>query len=370
MEVNTIPTDLNSYGLSVADHISAMLAYWDKDLVCRFANAAYIEWFGRTREEMVGKMTLPELLGPNLYEKNRKYISGALKGIRQTFEREIKIPGGEIRHSIANYFPDIADGKVLGFFVHGADVTQMKLLEKELIRSNKINCQQNNSLLNFANIVSHNLNTYAYNLDAILDLFIKANTEQEKSELLNHLKTISKGFGLTVKHLNDIVYAQNQGTLKYEWVNLHDYVNNTVGILNSQLKEIHGIVNNRVDTEIKLWASAAYIDSIILNLLTNAIKYRHPDRDVVVDLSSAIEGKQLVLKIKDNGLGIDLNKHGKALFDIYKTFHGNADAKGVGLFITKFQAEAMGGRIEVESEVNEGTTFKVHFFLKSPEAAA
>jgi PAS domain S-box-containing protein len=339
-------------------------------LVCRSANAAYLGWFGKTREEMVNKITLPELLGPSLYSKSRQYISGALQGVTQTFEREIKIPDGGVRHTIANYFPDVADGKVLGFYAHVADVTSMKLLEKELIRSNKINSRQNNNLLNFANIVSHNLNTYAYNLEAILDLFIKAKSKEEKRELLTHLKTISKGFGLTVKNLNEIVYAQNQGKLKYEWVNLHDYINNSIGILNNHIKEIHGIISNRVDAEIKLWANAAYIDSIILNLLTNAIKYRHPNRDLIIEIDTAIEGKELALKIKDNGLGIDLNKHGKALFDIYKTFHGNADAKGIGLFISKFQAEAMGGRIEVESEVYAGTTFTVYFYLKSPKVAA
>ena len=67
----------------------------------------------------------------------------------------------------------------------------------------------------------------------------------------------------------------------------------------------------------------------------------------------------IILIFEDNGLGIDLKKHSKKLFGIYKTFHVHEDSRGVGLFITKNQVESMGGRIEVQSEVNVGTTFKI-----------
>ena len=154
--------NLESIGLLVADHVSAMLAYWDKNLVCRFANAAYRDWFGKTREEMVGKVTIKELLGP-IYDQNLPYILGALGGKPQTFEREIPIPSGGTRYSIANYFPDIVNGEVQGFFVHVADITNLKLLERELTKSNEIIGEQNQRLLNFANIVSHNLKSYAGN---------------------------------------------------------------------------------------------------------------------------------------------------------------------------------------------------------------
>ena len=155
-------SNLESIGLLVADHVSAMLAYWDKDLICRFANAAYRDWFGKTREEMVGKITIKELLGP-IYNQNLPYILGALEGKPQTFEREIPIPTGGVRHSIANYFPDVVNGEVRGFFVHVADITHLKLLERELTKSNEIISEQNKRLLNFANIVSHNLKSYAGN---------------------------------------------------------------------------------------------------------------------------------------------------------------------------------------------------------------
>ena len=73
------------------------------------------------------------------------------------------------------------------------------------------------------------------------------------------------------------------------------------------------------------------------------------------------ENGKKVLTISDNGLGIDLEKYKDSLFGMYKTFHKHPDSRGIGLFITKNQVEAMGGKIEVESKVGEGTAFKIYF---------
>ena len=99
-----------------ADRISAMLAYWDADRRCRFANRAYERWFGVSPESLIGKH-ISELLGP-LYTLNLPYIEGALRGEPQEFEREIPNPtGGPSRHSLATYIPDVVDGIVRGFVV-------------------------------------------------------------------------------------------------------------------------------------------------------------------------------------------------------------------------------------------------------------
>lgn len=346
--------------INVADHINAMLAYWDKDLICRYANAAYREWFGKTSYELVNKMTMRELLGP-LFEKNKQYILGALEGNPQTFEREIIVPGGGKRYTIANYYPDKADGEVLGFYVHVADVTPIKLFEKELNRASHIINRQNEQLLNFANIVSHNLNNYACNLESMLDFFIKADSTEEKEELFALLQSLSKSFNLSLKNIRKIVNIQNQGQLQCEWVNVYDCVEQVIRLLEHQVKRDHIILVNRITTDSRIWANCAYVESIIMNFLTNAIKYRHPDRVAIIELIPIMYREQFALKIRDNGMGIDLNKHGQRLFGMYNTFHGNADAEGIGLYITKFQVESMGGHIEVESEVNQGATFTAFF---------
>ena len=107
-----------------------MLAYWDINQVCVFANNAYRDWFGKNREQILGT-TLSELLGP-LYPKNLPHIQAAYAGHKQVFERDIPTPDGRLRHSLATYTPHIVDGVVRGIFVHVADVTPLKLMEQEL----------------------------------------------------------------------------------------------------------------------------------------------------------------------------------------------------------------------------------------------
>jgi len=125
--------DAAATALRVVNHISAMVAYWDTEQKCVFANDAYREWFGRTPAEMAG-IAMAELLGP-LYEKNLPYIRGALAGEIQVFERRIPLPSGEVRESIATYTPDIVGGVVRGFSVHVADVTRLRRREAALAES-------------------------------------------------------------------------------------------------------------------------------------------------------------------------------------------------------------------------------------------
>jgi len=117
-------------GFDVADSIDAMLGYWDRELRCRYANAAYKTWFGRSPDTMEG-IPMQELLGP-LFELNLPFIQGALEGRKQSFERLIPLPDGTVRYSLASYFPDVTDGTLRGFSVHVADITGIKLREWEL----------------------------------------------------------------------------------------------------------------------------------------------------------------------------------------------------------------------------------------------
>lgn len=116
---------------ALLDALPAMVGYWDRDLINQLANAAYIEFFGVSPEEMRGAH-IRDLLGPELYEKNLPYIEGALAGEKQLFDREIPGPSGELRYTQASYIPDRRDGEVRGFFVLIADTTERRLIEEEV----------------------------------------------------------------------------------------------------------------------------------------------------------------------------------------------------------------------------------------------
>ena len=194
----------------------------------------------------------------------------------------------------------------------------------------------------------------------LLDLFVQENPELKYNEIIKLFKTASGHLTETISHLNEVVLMNTSLDENLVGLDLYDAANKTIEGVKAIATEAEVEIRNNVTPDIRILGISAYLDSILLNLITNSIKYSAKNRDSYVELSTKIEKGFVVLSVADNGLGIDLKKHRSKLFGMYKTFHHNKDARGIGLFITKNQIEAMGGRITVKSEVNLGTTFKVY----------
>ncbi len=110
----------------LANNVPGMIGYWDSAMICRFANQAYLEWFGQSPDALIGR-SMPDVLGETLFALNRPYIEGVLAGTDQTFERAIVKPSGEVGHTWANYVPDVgADGRIRGFYALVTDITELK----------------------------------------------------------------------------------------------------------------------------------------------------------------------------------------------------------------------------------------------------
>ena len=127
------------------------------------------------------------------------------------------------------------------------------------------------------------------------------------------------------------------------------------------LGNINAVIKNEISEQTKIHFNQLYLESIIQNLLSNALKYAHPDRYAEIIFSDYEDLDYVTLLIKDNGIGIDLDTYGDAIFGLYRTFHKNENAEGVGLYITKNQLESLGGSISVTSKVSEGSTFILKF---------
>jgi signal transduction histidine kinase len=132
-------------------------------------------------------------------------------------------------------------------------------------------------------------------------------------------------------------------------------------MLEKEIEETNTKLIARIDPVRTVYAVAPYVDSIFYNLISNAIKYRDPERQPEVSIETKIENGFVQMTVKDNGLGIDLKKHKSNMFTLYKRFHLHMEGKGLGLYLVKTQIEAVGGKIEVESEQYQGTTFHVYF---------
>ncbi|WP_316751244.1 PAS domain S-box protein [Pedobacter gandavensis] len=254
----------------------------------------------------------------------------------------------------------ISQGKVVMLRGIMIDISRNKQAEKDLNHSFDLVNEQNKRLLNFSYIVSHNLRSHTSNIQSIAALIESASSNEERNEMVALLKTVSNSLNETLLNLNKVVNIQTNINVIVEPLELREYINRTLDVLQDQIVLKKARIINRVSEEVLVNYNPAYLESILLNFIFNAIRYSHPERSPIIELSCAMES-QLVLKIKDNGIGMDLEKHGAELFGMYKTFNGNADSRGVGLFISKNQIDAMGGKVTVESEFGTGTTFTIFF---------
>jgi signal transduction histidine kinase len=348
------------YAMLTGDIVLNMQAYFSDELVCVYANAAFADWCDRFPEQIEGRITLPELLGGE-YKYFDRSVSEVLGGRPQNFEfSRADSSGVGMRYTRVRLVPHVVFGKTKGFVIESEDITAAKSLAMELHLNNEVIVKQNERLLNFANIVTHNLMNYAGNLESTLELYSQETGAVEREELFNLLKDISTSFTSSLKALREVVKFQNHGSLPMQRVNLHSYVTNATEVLRPQINASNAVIKNYVSRDVYVEAVPAYIESIVLNFLSNTIKYRHSERRPEVELKSMVVGNEAVLSIRDNGIGIDLERHRKKLYGLYETFSRNADASGIGLFITKYQVDTMGGYIGVESEVGKGTEFRVY----------
>ena len=242
-----------------------------------------------------------------------------------------------------------------------SDISRQIEKENELKRTLEILNEQNKRLLNFAHIVSHNLRSHAGNFKMLLDIIESDADQNIKDESLIYMRTNSNDLMDTIENLKELVDIQSDLKPIKEHLNLYKYLRRMINLLSDEFVKHNVEVKINIPNDVTVNFNPAYLESVLLNFSTNAVKYSHSERrpKIYYDLEYVNGAK--VLSISDNGLGIDLEKHGDALFGMYKTFHRHPNSRGIGLFMSKNQIEAMGGRIEVDSKVGYGSCFKIYF---------
>jgi PAS domain S-box-containing protein len=245
--------------------------------------------------------------------------------------------------------------------LHGImiDITKSKNIEEDLYNSFNLVTKQNERLLNFSYIISHNLRSHTSNIASIVTLLEASETQQEKAQMMQLLVSVSGLLNETMLHLNEVINIRTNVSLVIQPLNLNECIENVMKVFSQQIISKEVTIFNQIPDDLIINYNPAYLESILFNLISNAIRYSHPERKIVIYLKWKTENDKNYLEISDNGIGIDLAKNGNKIFGMYKTFSNDPSSKGVGLFITKNQIEAMGGSITVESKPNAGTTFKI-----------
>jgi light-regulated signal transduction histidine kinase (bacteriophytochrome) len=199
------------------------------------------------------------------------------------------------------------------------------------------------------------------NLNLLVNFYKESTTQLEKEELWGNFETVIGHLNTTLDELLETLKIQEDIAKERETLSFEKTFNDVKETLIGQIKETHAIINADFTKAQDIVYPKIYLESIMLNLISNALKYKSPERVPEINIKSDNVNGELMLSVQDNGLGIDMARHKDNLFGLRQTFHRRSDAKGVGLFLTKTQIETMGGEISAESVVDKGTTFKIKF---------
>ncbi|NRD20330.1 PAS domain-containing sensor histidine kinase [Winogradskyella eckloniae] len=245
------------------------------------------------------------------------------------------------------------------------DITNLKSTEEKLNQNLHLITNQNKRLYNFTHIVSHNLKTHIGNFKNLLEFYDDAKSDDEKEDLIEHLRTISNSLTTTIVDLDDVISIKSkaQNNQIKERVYLYNCCNKIIDSLKSDKNKNEVTIHNALRQDEVILSNTSYLDSIFHNLISNGIKYADPNKNSQIIIQSIHDKDSIKILISDNGIGIDLNKFKDQIFEMYQTFHGTdrKDSRGVGLYITKTQVEALNGTIEIESELGKGTAFTITF---------
>lgn len=242
---------------------------------------------------------------------------------------------------------------------------EVKKKASDLVVSNQELVNHNNQLQQFSFITAHNLRSPVARILGLINLLhVPSVDDQEREYILNQIQKTGYDLDQVIKDLSVILDIKKGLTENYEAVSIKDTLNKVMTLLQTELERNNVQLTINVNNEDTILGLAAYLESIFFNLLSNAIKYRSPERLPQITIYTRKDGDTMSITVQDNGLGIDLVNYAHKLFGMYQRFHFHTEGKGLGLHLVKTQVESMGGKIQVDSTPNAGTTFKIEIGTK------
>ena len=240
------------------------------------------------------------------------------------------------------------------------DVDDIKNKEVELNQLSQELLVSNKELKQFAYITSHNLRSPVANLLMLMRLF-RADELSEKNRSLFEKTDLSiHQLNQTLEDLNEILSARFKSD-KSEDIAFETVLIEVIHSISEEIENTGAKITYDFDSASMIFYSKKALHSIFLNLVTNAIKYAKPGTNPTIFISTNMNKEHIFLQARDEGIGIDLEKHGKKIFGLYQRFHNVSSGKGLGLYIIKNQVEAQNGSISVESQAGKGATFTINF---------
>src|SRR5690606_27020890 len=359
--------------------IKDMVYTFSRDGRFTYSNKPLLELLGISLNEIIGKnfhdLQYPEKLAYRLQSQIEKVI---ITGNPMTGETEFTSPLGNMGHYEYIFTPVFDQaGQVVLVAGSTRDISERKKSEeaikannKELIKLNDELNRVNADLDNFIYTASHDLKTPISNIEGLINvlsenLFKDSLENPFVAQLLQLIRTSIERFNSTLQDLTEITKLQRLQEVEMADVDLEELIEE----IRSDLLPIINQSNARIEVEFnefkKLQFSRKNLRSMLYNLISNSLKYESLDRETLIAIRSKIENEFFVISVQDNGLGIDLSKEG-SIFGMFTRHHNHVNGSGIGLYIVKKIMDNAGGKIEVESNVGEGSTFKLFFKKDKP----
>lgn len=347
----------------ITNAIPALISYIDRNEIYWYANPSYYTIF-KTTDDIEG-MRMEDVIGVEAYETSRKNFTKALRGEIVSYENRISMKDGSVRTLNINLIPDKdeIDG-IRGVVVMAVDLTDRIEYERNLEEKNVELKRINADLDNFVYTASHDLKTPIANLEGLLNGILEQSMTEKLSDdsamMLNMMQMSIRRLKTTITELTEVSRIYRNHSEDKELLDIEVMIEEFKMEYADQVKESKAIILCQFEVRNILFSRKNF-RSIIYNLLDNALKYRSPDRvpEIIVK-TERFENNYLLLSVKDNGLGFDISQKDK-VFGMFKRMHAHREGSGIGLYIVKQIVENSGGKVDVESEINKGSVFKIYF---------
>jgi PAS domain S-box-containing protein len=346
-----------------------MLAYWDSDLHCRFANRAYEKWFGVNPDRLIGT-SIRDLLGPKLFAMNEEHIRGALAGEHQVFERIVPGPDGVQRHSLAEYIPDVVDGSVRGFLVQVTEVTQLRETQAALQREKQLRQQIEEHAVALAallqertemvDVLAHEVRQPLNNASAALQTAQAALGGVDEGFATGVLMRAQTVLGQVLSSIDNTLAVASLLARPDPIQRADTDVDTLIAVV---IADMPTSERSRIQVVRESATRTALMDMSLIrlalrNVLANALKYSPPGAQVNLRVWDSDEPLALVIDVSDLGPGIPAELLPR-LFNRCARVNARLSGMGLGLYIVRQVMALHGGAVELVGTGHGGTTLRL-----------